>query len=60
MVEGLSRLKGKPLGGISRNCYVDGATIVGVPFCGLKGIRIKTMEICHKIQPVSKLRDRFL
>ena len=27
------------------NCYVDGATIVGVPFCGLKGIGIKTMEI---------------
>ena len=27
------------------NCYVDGVTIVGVPFCGLKGIEIKTMEI---------------
>ena len=27
------------------NCYVDGATIVGVPLCGLKGIGIKTMEI---------------
>ena len=27
------------------NCYVDGLTIVGVPFCGLKGINIKTMEI---------------
>ena len=27
------------------NCYVDGATIVGVPFYGLKGIGIKTMEI---------------
>ena len=27
------------------NCYVDGATIIGVPFCGLKGIGIKTMEI---------------
>ena len=27
------------------NCYVDGATIVGVPFCGLKGIGTKTMEI---------------
>ena len=26
-------------------CRVDGATIVGVPFCGLKEIRIKTMEI---------------
>ena len=25
--------------------YVDGATIVGVPFCGLKEIGIKTMEI---------------
>ena len=27
------------------NCYVDGATIVGVPFCGLKRIGIKTTEI---------------
>ena len=27
------------------NWYVDGVTIVGVPFCGLKGIEIKTMEI---------------
>ena len=27
------------------NFYVDGATIVGVPLCGLKGIEIKTMEI---------------
>ena len=27
------------------NCYVDRATIVGVPFCGLKGIGIKTTEI---------------
>ena len=27
------------------NCYVDGATIVGVPFCCLKGIVIKTTEI---------------
>ena len=27
------------------NSYVDGATIVGVPFCGVKGIGIKTMEI---------------
>ena len=27
------------------NCYVDGATILGVPFCGLKGIGIKTTEI---------------
>ena len=27
------------------NCYVDGTTIVGVPFCGLKGIEIKTTEI---------------
>ena len=26
-------------------CYVNGVTIVGVPFCGLKGIEIKTMEI---------------
>ena len=28
-----------------KNCYADGKTIVGVPFCGLKGIGIKTMEI---------------
>ena len=42
------------------NWYVDGATIIGVPFCGLKGIGIKTMEIWHKTRPVSKLRDRFL
>ena len=27
------------------NCYVDGATIVGVPCCGLKGIGTKTTEI---------------
>ena len=27
------------------NCYVDGATIAGVPFCGLKEIGIKTTEI---------------
>ena len=27
------------------NCYVDAATIVGVPLCGLKGIGIKTTEI---------------
>ena len=25
--------------------YVDGVIIVGVPFCGLKGIEIKTVEI---------------
>ena len=31
----------------------------GVPFCGLKGIEIETMEIWHKTQPVSQLRDRF-
>ena len=42
------------------NCYVDEATIVGVPFCGLEGIGIKTTEIWHKTRPVSKLRDRFL
>ena len=42
------------------NCYVDGATIVGVPFCGLKEIGIKTTEVLHKTQPVSKLRDRYL
>ena len=34
-----------PLEESVENCYVDGATIVGVPFCGLKGIGIKTMEI---------------
>ena len=28
-----------------KNCYVDGLTIIGVPFGGLKGIEIKTMEI---------------
>ena len=27
------------------NCYVDGATIVGVPFCGLKVIEVMTTEI---------------
>ena len=27
------------------NCYVDGITIVGVPFCGLKGIQLKAIEI---------------
>ena len=34
-----------PLEESVENSYVDGATIVGVPFCGLKGIGIKTMEI---------------
>ena len=34
-----------PLEESVENCYVDGATIVGVPFCGLKGIGIKTTEI---------------
>ena len=34
-----------PLEESVENRYVDGATIVGVPFCGLKRIRIKTMEI---------------
>ena len=29
----------------AENCYVDGVTIIGVPFCGLKRIEIKTMEI---------------
>ena len=42
------------------NCYVDGVIIVGVPFCGFKGIGTKTTEIWHKIRPMSKLRDRFL
>ena len=27
------------------NCYVDGVTIIGVPFCGLKEIEVKNMEI---------------
>ena len=45
---------------MSENCYVDGVTIVGVPFGGLKGIEIKTMEIRHETQPVSQLRDRLL
>ena len=27
------------------NCYVGGVIIVGVPFGGLKGIKIKTTEI---------------
>ena len=34
-----------PLEESVENLYVDGTTIVGVPFCGLKGIEIKTMEI---------------
>ena len=34
-----------PLEESVENCYVDGATIVGVYFCGLKGIGIKTMEV---------------
>ena len=42
------------------NCYVDGVTIVGVPFGGFKRIEIKTMEIWHKTQPVSQLRNRLL
>ena len=38
--------------------HVGGVTIVGVLFCGLKGIRKETTEIWHKTQPVLKLRDR--
>ena len=34
-----------PLEESAANLYVDGITIVEVPFCSLKGIRIKTMEI---------------
>ena len=34
-----------PLEESVENLYVDGLTIVGVPFCGLKGIEIKTTEI---------------
>ena len=37
--------KVNPLEESVENSYVDGATIVGVPFCGLKRIGIKTMEI---------------
>ena len=29
----------------AENCHGDGATIVGVPFCGLIGFGIKTTEI---------------
>ena len=40
-----------PLEESVENCYVDGATIVGVPLCGLKGIGIKTTQnpTCVKI-----------
>ena len=34
-----------PLEELVENIYVDEVTIVGVPYCGLKGIEIKTMEI---------------
>ena len=34
-----------PLKERAENCYVDGVTIVGVPFFGLQGIQIKAMEI---------------
>jgi len=37
---------------LNETWYVGGVTIVGGPFCGLKGIRIKTTEIWHKTQPV--------
>ena len=30
---------------LAENCYVDGVTIVGVPFCGLKRIKLKAIEI---------------
>ena len=29
----------------AENRYVDGVTVVAVPFCGLKGIQIKAIEI---------------
>ena len=45
---------------LAKNCYVDEVTIVGVPFCGLKRSQLKAIEIIHKTQPVSQLRDRFL
>ena len=34
-----------PLKERAENCYVDVVTIVGVPFCDLKGNQIKAMEI---------------
>ena len=34
-----------PLEESIENLYVDGATMVGVPSCGLKGIGINAMEI---------------
>jgi len=42
-VKGLSCLQGKPLEGIG--WIIDGVTIVGVHFCGLKRIKKKTTEI---------------
>jgi len=39
-VKGLSRLQGKLLKGMGIKTWdVDGVAIVGVPFCGLKGIK---------------------
>ena len=40
---------------MGKTWYVDGVTIIEVPFCGLKGIGKKTTKILHKAQPVSKL-----
>ena len=34
-----------PLKESAENCYVDGVIIIGVPFCDLKRIEIKTVEI---------------
>jgi len=43
-VKGLSCLQGKLLEE-KKTWPVDGVTIVGVPFCGLKGVRKKTTVI---------------
>ena len=34
-----------PLNESAENCYVDGVTTIGVPFCGMKGIQINAIEI---------------
>ena len=49
----------------AENCYVDGVTIIGVPIIGVPIIGVpfcdlKRIEIRHKTQPVSQLRDRCL
>ena len=42
------------------NYYVVGVTIIGMSFCDLKGVQIKTMDMWHTTHPVSQLYDRFL